>query len=399
MTLEELNSKYNAFITFHEISPEKEGILSGLTFGIKDIFLTKGIRTTAGSRVLKDYVPKSNAYVVDQILQNGGRVIGKTNTHEFALGATNTSSIAGPARNPHDPSRISGGSSGGSAVAVALDMVDVGIGSDTGGSIRIPASLCGVIGFKPTTGLVPLDGVIPFSWSMDTVGIMSKSFDKILLTFNSLLPYDKRKVLVSQLPSKPKIGVYLFGDDQGSQSLSKVLDKISSEFEVKQVNLNMLTYFGSHVRQTIAVAEASSYHKEWINSYAGLYFDDTKNILLSGFKISAVDYVDAMRARRALLEEYLKAFRDVDVIISPTTKIVAPKIDEVKGRESQFRYQLISNTELFSVVGAPSISIPLGSGPEGLPLGLMVSGEPFEDGKLLRIASMLQDQFGSKQVS
>jgi len=399
MTLEELNSKYNAFITFHEINPIREGQLTGLTFGIKDIFLTKGVRTTAGSRILKDYVPSENAYVVDQILRNGGKILGKTNTHEFALGATNTSSIAGPAKNPYDPSRISGGSSGGSAVAVALDMVDVGIGSDTGGSIRIPASLCGVIGFKPTTGLIPTDGVIPFSWSMDTVGIISKSLDKLAKVFTSLLPQEKKRIIVSQVPSKLKIGTFLFGEDDGSLLLKTALVKLSSEFDVKSVNLNMLTYFGGHIRQTIAVAEASSYHREWITSQPGLYFEDTKKILMSGLNISAVDYIDAMRARRSLLEEYVKAFKEVDIIISPTTKIVAPKIDEVKGREVDFRFQLISNTELFSVVGAPSISIPVAKDENGLPIGLMISGEPFSDGKLLKIASLLFDMLVSKQVS
>ncbi len=195
MKLEELNSKYNAFITLHNIEENDKGKLKDVTFGIKDVILTKGIRTTAGSRILENYVPQKNAYVVDAILREGGKIIGKTNTHEFALGATNTSSIGGPARNPIDPERISGGSSGGSAVAVKLDMIDVGIGTDTGGSVRIPSSLCGVIGFKPTTGLIPTDGVIPFSWSLDTVGIIVKDNIGLLRrVFDAILPNEKRRL-------------------------------------------------------------------------------------------------------------------------------------------------------------------------------------------------------------
>ncbi len=387
MSLEKLNSEYAAFITLKEIKGG-EGPLSGLTFGVKDVIMTKGVRTTAGSRILQDYVPEENAWIVDRILRLGGRIIGKTNTHEFAVGATNTSSIAGPARNPVDPERISGGSSGGSAVAVALKMVDVGVGTDTGGSVRIPASLCGVIGFKPTTGIIPTSGVIPFSWTLDTIGFLTRDLSTLRRVVENLIPNEHKEVLVSKSKLKYKLGLFLFENDPASRALKPVIDKLTEKFDVEAIELNFLHFFGGNIRRTIAIAEGASYHRDWLESVPGMYFPDVKGILMEGLKLRAVDYLEAMRARRVVLEEYLRAFDKVDAILSPTTKVPAPKISEVVGKEAEFRETLISNTELFNVVNAPSISLPLGK-VDGLPVGLMVSGEPYEDGKVLDIAQKI----------
>lgn len=389
MMLEELNSKYNAFITIQEMKGNNGGKLEGITFGIKDVIFTRGVRTTAGSKLLANYVPKNNAYVVDVILREGGLIRGKTNTHEFALGATNTSSIIGPAKNPIDPERISGGSSGGSAVAVALDMVDVGIGTDTGGSIRIPAALCGVIGFKPTTGLIPTNGVIPFSWTLDTIGIIVKSNISLLKkVFNVLLPNDKKIFAISKLRTRPRLGLFLFDDTEISKTLIKAIYKISSYFDIIDIDLPLLKKYGSGVRRIISLSEAASYHKDWLKMHADKYFRDTYTLLSEGMKISATDYIDALRLRRLLIDEYLHIFKDVDFILSPTTRTVAPKISEVIGNELGFRDLLISNTELFNVVGAPSISIPF-SRLNDLPIGLMISGELYKDGDLLEVSELI----------
>jgi aspartyl-tRNA(Asn)/glutamyl-tRNA(Gln) amidotransferase subunit A len=388
MSLEELNTKYNAFITIKEIDSTTNGPLSGLTFGVKDIILTKGVRTTAGSKILKDYIPQTNAWIVNKILNNGGRIIGKTNTHEFAIGATNTSSIAGPAKNPIDPERIAGGSSGGSAVAVALNMVDVGIGTDTGGSIRIPASLCGVIGFKPTTGIIPTSGIIPFSWTFDTVGFLTKNMKTLRKVLEAVIPVENKEVLVSKIRTKPKLGVFLFSDDPASKALSPILNKLTNYFDLVDISLNFLQFFGGNIRGTIALSEGASYHRDWIESIPGEYFPDVKSLLMEGMKIRAIDYLESLRARRVVLEEYIRAFENIDGIISPTTKIPAPKIDDVIGKEKDFRSLLVANTELFSVVGAPSISIPV-TKIDNLPVGLMISGEPYNDGVVLDIAEKI----------
>ncbi|WP_338601420.1 amidase [Sulfolobus tengchongensis] len=394
MKLEELNSKYNAFITIQRIEGNRKGKLEGITFGIKDVILTKGMRTTAGSRILENYIPQRNAYVVDIILREGGIILGKTNTHEFALGATNTSSIGGPARNPVDIERISGGSSGGSAVAVKLDMVDVGIGTDTGGSVRIPASLCGVIGFKPTTRLIPTDGVIPFSWTLDTIGILVKDNIKLLRkVFDVLLPNDKKSVEISKLRSRPKLGLFLFDDSEVSKALLRDIDKISSYFDIIEIDLPLLRKYGAKTRRTISLAEASSYHRDWINEHGDKYFRDTYTLLTDGMRISAIDYIDALRYRRILIEEYIRMFRNVDFIVSPSTKTIAPKISDVINNPLQFRELLISNTELFNVVGAPSISLPF-STINGLPVGLMISGELYKDGDLLELSEYILSILG-----
>ena len=391
MSLEELNSKYNIFITISRISLKNKGKLQGLRFAIKDIFLTKGIRTTAGSRILKNYVPDRNAYIIDKILAEGGEIVGKTNTHEFAMGATNTSSLIGPARNPIDPERISGGSSGGSAVAVALDLADVGIGSDTGGSVRIPSALCGVIGFKPTSGWISTDGIIPFSWTFDTVGIIAKNINLIRRTLEVIADY--KTPLIVQAKRKPKLGLFLFGDYETSKALKSVINKLSSYYDMIEVNSELLVKYAGEVRKTIALAEAASYHKKFFEKHKDEYFPDVRKLLEYGFQISAVDYVNALRLRKLLLEEYLSLFKEVDLLLSPTTRIIAPKISEVIGNELKFREHLIANTEIFNTVSAPSISIPVAKYND-MPVGLMISGEPYKDGVVLDIAEQILEIVG-----
>lgn len=361
-----------------------QGPLSGLTFGIKDVIETAGIRTTAGSRILLEYVPRRSADIVDRILKAGGTILGKTNTHEFAVGATNTSSVSGPARNPRDRERISGGSSGGSAVAVALRMIDVGVGTDTGGSVRIPASLCGVIGFKPSYGIFSTRGVIPFSWSLDTLGFLTRDHETLWRVLMALTPVERRKVYLRSPRTKLRVGVFLF-DEFTSDLLEKVMEYFP---QAKPVNLPNMLRYGRWARRVIATSEGASYHLTWIRSKEDMYFPDVRDILKSGLDIRAVDYLNALRLRRVILEEYVNAFKEVDVILSPTTRIPAPKISDVQGKEKEFREDLVANTELFNLVGAPSISIPFLER-DGLPMGLMVSGEPYKDGVVLEVAKQL----------
>jgi len=385
MSLEKLNSRYAPFITIQE-KGNKAGPLSGLTFGIKDIIETAGIRTTAGSRILSNYVPKNDAWVVKRVLELGGTILGKTNTHEFAVGATNTSSIAGPARNPRDPERISGGSSGGSAVAVGLGIVDVGVGTDTGGSVRIPASLCGVIGYKPTTGILPKSGVIPFSWTLDTIGFLTRDFEVLWRVVVNVTPVETRKVFMSKGGTKIRAGLFMFGEDEVSVKLRDRVEEFG--LDIVKVSLPNLEKEGGKVRRTIAVSEGASYHMDWLNSRAQEYFPDVREVLSSGLSVTAVDYINSLRKRRLLLEEYVGVFKGVDVVLSPTTKMVAPKIHDVLGKEKEFRDKLVGITELFNLVGAPSISIPFLE-LEGLPVGLMVSGPPYRDGTVLDVAKYL----------
>lgn len=391
MSLEELNSKYNIFITLARAKIREKGRLNGYRIAVKDVIMTKGIRTTAGSKILKDFIPNENAYIVERLLAEGAEIIGKTNTHEFAMGATNTSSVIGPTRNPYDSERISGGSSGGSAVAVALDLADIALGTDTGGSVRIPASLCGVIGFKPTTGLIPTDGIIPFSWTFDTVGFLSK--DIKLIRKIAEISADNKIPLLSQVKRKPTLGLFNFGNYETSRALEHIINKLSSYFNIIEIDSDILTKFSSEVRKNIALAEASAYHMKYFEKYKDYYFADVRELIELGFQIKATDYVNALRLRKVLIEEYLKLFNNVDVLLTPTTRIVAPKIEEVIGNELRYRESLISNTEVFNTVGAPSISIPV-TKLNDLPVGLMISGEPFKDGVVLDVAEEIMGIVG-----
>jgi len=385
MSLESLNSKYNIFITLQRVKGKERGKLSGLKFAIKDIINVQGLPTTAGSRFFK-HIPTKNASITQKILDEGGEIVGKSNTHEFAMGATNTSSVIGPAKNPIDPERISGGSSGGSAVAVALGLADVGVGTDTGGSIRIPASLCGVIGYKPTTGLISTDGVIPFSWTFDTIGFLVRDMKVLYKVLDSVV--EDKLPFTYQAKRKPKLGMFLFGEDQASKTLLKFINKLSSYYDIVDIDSQIVRKYSPYVRKVIALSEAYSYHKDWFNQNKNRYFDDVKKLLEMGSVIPGYEYVDAMRIRRIIIEEYIKMFNKVDVLISPTTKASAPKISDVVGRELEYRDILVSNTEIFNVVGAPSISIPV-ERINGLPIGLMISGLPYEDGVVLDIAERI----------
>jgi aspartyl-tRNA(Asn)/glutamyl-tRNA(Gln) amidotransferase subunit A len=386
--LEELNSDLNSFITIHKIEPSTPGPLSNLTFGIKDVFYTKGIKTTAGSKVLRDFIPDDNAWVVQKILDSGGKILGKTNTHEFAFGATNTSSIAGPARNPADRNRITGGSSGGSVAAVASRMVDVGIGSDTGGSIRIPASLCGVLGFKPTRGRVPLDGVIPLSWTLDTIGISALRIDIIRKVFSVLSQTKQRQMASANLREKPRLGKFLFDHSGYSSKLEPAMNDLEKHFEITDAEMPLLYEKGAEARRNITLGEAATYHKQYFETRSNDYFPDVRQLIEFGREKKAMDYVESISLRDRMIHEYSNSFSKFDLFVSPTTRISAPRIDSVLGKEMDYRDDLISNTEVFNVVDAPSISIPVAES-DGLPLGLMISGAPFQDDSLLDAAERI----------
>ncbi len=381
--------EYNAFVTRTLMAPTSPGRLSGLTFAVKDNIFTGGVRTTASSRILMDFVPDKDAFIVARIRSEGGTVEGKTNNHEFAIGATNTSSIFGPARNPLDTDRISGGSSGGSAVAVAAGMVDVGIGTDTGGSVRIPSAMCGVAGLKPTTGLIPSDGVIPLSTTLDSVGIIAREVSTIRRVFQAVVPGAALKS-VRPAAKATRVGLMLFGDDSVSRLLLGNLERILSRLEVKTVSLPILEEKGRTARRIISAVESAAYHRKWLGSKADAYFPDVRKVLLSGLETRGVDYIGALQTMAHIQEEYEEAFSGVDVLLSPTVATVAPKISDVVGREFDYRDALLGRTELFNVSLAPSITINGGT-IDDLPVGLMVSGRRFDDYSVLDFAERLQE--------
>jgi len=385
-SLESLNSRYRVFITLHEIPPIRDGELNGLTFGVKDVILTERVKTTAGSKILADFVPSESAHIVRAILERGGKILGKTNTHEFAVGATNTSSIIGPCANPLDPERICGGSSGGSAAAVALSLVDVGIGTDTGGSVRIPAALCGVVGFKPTTGLISTEGIIPFSWTLDTIGFLTRDVETMKRVTRSLIPAETQ----TRGSRRPKIGVVLFGEDRVSKEVLKALYGISSQLDLIEVSFGDLESRIRSARRVIAVSEGATYHAKWLSERPNDYFRDVREVLESGLKVTSTQYISSVKEATYAKNRFREMIKDLDALASPTVTITAPKISEVIGREFEYREKLITNTEIFNLLGVPSISIKAGH-LNGLPIGLMLSGKWGEDLSLLELAKEVEE--------
>lgn len=385
----------NSFISLDRVKERDSGSLNGMTFGIKDSIPVKGVRCTSGSRVLFSHFAEKHSKVVQTILFNGGEISGKTNLHEFGVGATGTSSVMGPCRNPFDMERICGGSSSGSASAVASGLVDVGIGTDTGGSIRIPAALCGVIGYKPSNMYVKSDSEIPFSDIMETTGLLTKDFTTLRWARRELFPnvedmdWDSRIIRIGLLGDTTDINFENF--------LSRARDK-KDMFSVEYANIPLLEKEGNRVRRLVSARDGYEGHKKLMEEHRDDYLPDVRKVLESGAQIEKSDYDEALSIRKEAISQYNEVMFDFDVIISPTTSITAPRIVDVIGKEERYRESLIKNTELFNVVGAPSITIPSGF-IEGLPTGLMISGGPGDDSKLLKIAQTINDFIGGRGSS
>jgi len=361
-------NKFNAHVTIIEnVEAEpKGGSLGGLLISVKDIIYTKGIRTTAGSKILLNFIPEYDATVVKRIKDEGGIIISKTNTHEFAIGATNTSSVFGPVKNPHDPSRIAGGSSGGSAAAVAAGDVPVALGTDTGGSVRIPAALCGVIGFKPTFGRISRNGIIPMSWSLDHVGIIGKDVEVVKRVYEVIKGLDNSdpSTVVNlegevKIKEVRKIGVIkeLTKGTDVEEDFWKFVQKFSSEFDIEEVSIPEIEQT-ARLRLLIAAVEAASYHSKFLPEYEKEYFPDVITFIKQGFSINGVEYVNALRLRTEMTRSFLKIFKYYQLLASPTVPFYPPKIDEVLGKEYEWRVKLTRNTAPFNFFENPAITIP-----------------------------------------
>lgn len=401
-----LNSTYNAYITVFEKPVLQAGYkkrpLRGITVGVKDVFYVKGYRTTAGSKILENFVPTRNAVAVDKLIKAGALLNGKTNLHEFAFGVSNINPHFGPCRNPYDLTRVSGGSSGGSAVAVALGMCDVALGTDTAGSVRIPASFCGIVGFKPSIGSISTEGVIPLSWSLDHVGVLARNVWETALVYSVLAEHLPRiGTLAPTGLDELKVGVprnyfleHLDSDVRHlfEQALRRIQSKGAEfvEVEVDQVEKAV------KCRTVIAFAESAAYHLKLSAGRLNLYGEDVKQRIVSGLAIPASAYLTALRARKKLTTVFRKIFNDVDIIATPTTIIAAHRIEEeeveVDGEKLPVRAATLRNTEVFNLYGVPAISIPMGLTGKGLPVGLQLVSDVGKDLQLLRIAHAVEKQ-------
>ena len=382
------------------------GPLHGIPISLKDNIYTKDICTTGGSQILRDFVPAADAPVVAALKNAGAVILGKTNMHEFAYGTTSNNPHYGPVKNPWDLTRIAGGSSGGSAAALAAGLCFASIGTDTGGSIRIPASLCGVVGVKPGLGRVSADRVIPLSSTLDFVGPLARTGDDAALLLDVIAEHGKgertfRPVRKSAGRKRAKwLGIpkdffldVLSPEVQTAFERSiEVLKKGGAKF--KQMPVPLLQEAEDAGNQ-IAWAEATLYHEDagWYPQHAAEYGEDVRIRLEIGTKVSAVTYLRALELREKFIAKFheMLASNRIDALVAPTTPIAATRIGEesvaIDGKEHLTRALLLRLNRPANLAGVPAISVPCGYTKEGLPVGLQFIGGVHHEGLLLDLAA------------
>lgn len=388
------------------------GALHGIPISLKDNIYTKDIRTTGGSKILKDFVPLHDAPIVTVLKKAGAVILGKTNMHEFAYGATTDNPHFGPARNPWDRARTPGGSSGGSAAALAAALCYGSIGTDTGGSIRIPASFCGVVGVKPGLGRVSADDVIPLSPTLDFVGPLARTVEDAALLLEPIFVRGKNehKLVPSRFASSrgrhPCLGIpkEFFLEvldpevEAAFESALQLLEKHGARF--KEVSMPQVQETEDAGNQ-IARAEATLYHQQagWYPERAAEYGEDVRVRLEMGTKITAVNYL----AAREFREKFKASFHDalavneIDALVVPTTPIPAPRIGEesvsVKGVTHATRALLLRLNRPANLAGVPAVSVPCGLSNGGLPIGLQFIGDWTDEPLLFELARRFEREF------
>jgi len=369
--------------------------LLGVPLAIKDLFATAGVRTTVGSRILRSWVPRTDAAVVSRLRGAGALILGKTNLHEFAYGVTNANPWWGTARNPVDPARIPGGSSGGSAIAVVAGMSAAALGSDTGGSIRIPAALCGCVGLKPTYGSVPVEGAFPLGWTLDHAGPLTRTVDDAELLLEVLTSRTRtRRPALREL----RLGVLqgptfrLVQPAVASAVEAAVAELRRAGMRTRRLEIPELAW-AETVQLITLRAEAAAVHAEWLRRRPRSYGEDVRTRLQLGALIPASDYVLAQRARVRLREALRRAFDQVDVLAMPTTAIVAPPVGDRRVRwgskEEAVDAALVRLTLPFNLTGLPALSVPCPVDSR-LPVGLQLVAPWGEESRLFAAGRALE---------
>jgi aspartyl-tRNA(Asn)/glutamyl-tRNA(Gln) amidotransferase subunit A len=373
------------------------GPLHGIPIAHKDLMWTKGVRTTSGSKIFSDFVPDRDAAVVQRLAQSGAVMVGKAGLHELAYGITSNNPHFGAIRNPRNPEHSPGGSSGGSAVAVATGMAFVATGTDTGGSIRVPASFCGVAGLKPTYGLIDRAGVQPLGLSLDHVGPLARTVDDIRIALDAMsdplrlkpAPVSIREIRIG-LPENFYFALTAPEVSAAVQKAAHRADELGSRVTTVRVpDIEALNRAGL----VILFSEAAAVHQAHLER-RGDFGADVLALLDQGSLIPAADYVNAQRLRRLLLAEFHALFRGIDCLLTPTTPITAPQIGQTEitldGVAHDTRMLTTRFVRGFNVLGFPALSIPCRASPEGLPIGLQIVARPFEENLLLMLGEALE---------
>jgi len=417
--IESLNPVLNAFIEI--IPPQEMGThssrsgnearaLTHIPLAIKDLVDVAGIPTRAGSpNFFGQESARDDALVVHKLRSAGAHLIGKTHTHEIALGITGINSHFGPVRNPWDPGRITGGSSSGSAAAVAAGMCLGALGSDTGGSIRIPAGLCGTVGLKPTYGRVSLRGVVPLSWNMDHIGPITRSVKDAALLLEVLAGYDPLDPVSADRPA----GEYLPGIDSGiagwkvalgvgeyiERSEPEVLEAFRGAALVfSDLGARVIEVVPPDLREAAAangkmvIADAAAFHRERLNDNPGGFGPDVRERLEAGRAVTSTEYSLARRVQSEMKHAFARFFDEYDVLLLPTTAVTAPPIENMDS--AAYAPKLTRFTAPFNLTGLPALSLPCGFSPQGLPVGLQIVGKAWDEKKVLQAGFAYEEASG-----
>jgi aspartyl-tRNA(Asn)/glutamyl-tRNA(Gln) amidotransferase subunit A len=416
------DDRYNAFITTLAEAETGPGRLSGIPIAVKDNISTRGIPTTCASRILTGYIPPYDAHVVTLLKREGAAIVGKTNMDEFGMGTTTENSAFGPTLNPADPGRVPGGSSGGSAAAVASGMVRMALGTDTGGSIRCPAAFCGIVGLKPTYGRVSRYGLIAYANSLEQIGPMARNVEDVSLLMEILTTHDPRDSTTISCPYRHtpdpairglKIGVpeEFFGEGVDPRVAAVVWEAITrleaQDAEIVTCRMPSMA-FALAAYYVTCTSEASSNlarfdgvrygpqadtRRPWHESFQerrreGFGTEVRRRIMLGTFALSSgyygKYYAKAQAARQQVRDDFVRLFRTVDVIAGPTMPTVAFRLGEKTDPLSMYLSDVL--TVPANLAGVPAISVPCGTS-EGLPVGLQVTGQWFRDEKVVDVAA------------
>ena len=389
------------------------GPLHGIPVAVKDNIGLAGLVTTAGSKVLADWRPDEDATVAQRVKSAGAVIIGKTNMHEFAWGGTSANPHYGSVRNPWDLDRFPAGSSGGSGAAVAARTCFGALGTDTGGSIRLPAAVNGIVGIRPTIGRVSNFGVVPLAWSMDTVGPMTRTVEDCALMFSAIAGHDVRDPGSANVPVVDysadlrrgvdglRIGVvpdYFFHHLQAPvhAAIKDALDTLTG-LGARVVEVEVDGIHGNIAAQLITEScEPSTYHQRWLRERPEDYGDDVRLLLEVGELHLATHYLQAQRYRALLRSRFLDAFKSADVFICPTLPFTATRVGEtlveiVQGEPENMLSAIMQFTGVPSLTGLPALNVPCGFDDDGLPVGMQVIGKPFDEAMLFRVGAAFQD--------
>ncbi len=414
--IEQLNPALNAFITVtadaaldqaHRAEAEIQhgewkGPLHGMPIALKDLVDTAGILTTAASNVFRERIPKQDAEIVRRLKAAGAVLLGKLNLHEFAYGGSGIIGAFPAARNPRNPELITGGSSSGSAAAVAAELCYAAVGTDTAGSIRLPAACCGIVGLKPTYGRVSARGVIPLSWSYDHVGPMARTVRDAAFLLQALAGYDPAD-LASQDAPVPDYSAAFLENDVSKLRLgvprAVFYDDLHPELDARiQAAISRLASLTAGIREipfpvdadrTVAKCESWAYHSTHVASCPDLYQPETLRRIRTGEEVTSADYIAKRHELELQRRQVTRIFNGVDLFITPTIPIPAPSFAELSAHPDQLRPTeliLLRNTRPFNVLGLPAISVPCGTTADGRCVGLQIAGKPWDEISVLRLA-------------